>query len=421
MLKIILIFAILVISFSAFSKNCRDIQQLRGHRSEYPTIFTDGRAEQSPFYSCVQKVVSTIEKHRASDNRTLVNEIQSQGLHSMPKTEKIRLLYSLLGPDSFFTYFEGRYKKYDTIFSHFTFIGAAIEVHAVLTGGIEEKDGEGNRFVLPIYEEAGFDILNNVDDPIDFLISKLYSNGKKTGDYPLKENFTIGLSKIILFEVLRQKAREEGRISQFNRFAKKIRLGLRLPRHEITGKDLNPDFEYTVHDGYFLGARSYHMNVHSSNFQVSFDCTSFIQFCAFGIDSFEDSFNSMPISSDKFKFITYDFVKIAKGQVYSNTREKLAMEVINENFDLEELTDESQLIPGDMIVFKGHMLIFKGYKRMSDGKVVLRTIEAMGMENRSLAEFTRKIYGPQCDQFLWTRDQAISGDKIDAYIVRIKE
>ena len=83
-------------------------------------------------------------------------------------------------------------------------------MHAVLTGGIEEKDGEGNRFVLPIYKEAGFDILNDVDNPIDFLISKLYPNEKKAGEYPIKENFTIGLSKIILFEVLRQKAREEG-------------------------------------------------------------------------------------------------------------------------------------------------------------------------------------------------------------------
>ena len=77
MLKIILIFTILVTPFSAFSKNCRGIQQLKDHRSEYPTIFTDGRPEQSPFYSCVQKVVSTIEKHRVLDNRTLVNEIQS--------------------------------------------------------------------------------------------------------------------------------------------------------------------------------------------------------------------------------------------------------------------------------------------------------------------------------------------------------
>ena len=55
------------------------------------------------------------------------------------------------------------------------------------------------------------------------------------------------------------------------------------------------------------------------------------------------------------------------------------------------------------------------------GKVVLRTIEAAGTENRSLAEFTRKIYGPQCHQFHWTRDQAIYGGQMDTYIVRIRE
>ena len=105
MLKIILTFVVLAAPLSAFSKSCQDIQQLRGHRSKYPTLFTDGRAEQSPFYSCVQKVVSTVEGYRASDTRTLVNEIQSQGLHSMPKTEKMRLLHSLLGPGLLFHLF----------------------------------------------------------------------------------------------------------------------------------------------------------------------------------------------------------------------------------------------------------------------------------------------------------------------------
>ena len=198
-----------------------------------------------------------------------------------------------------------------------------------------------------------------------------------------------------------------------------MRLGIRLPKHP----GFNSDFEYLVHDGYFLGSRNRHMDIYSQDSLVSFDCTSFVQYCAFGTESFDDD---LPYTdpwyeeSGKFKLITSDFIGVANNMQYENKREKVAMEVISREFKLEKLVHEDQLRPWDMIVIRGHMLIFYGYERNSDGSISFKTIEAIGGEYRSLDELAREIYGPQCDQLNWKRDQFFSEYDIDSYIVRIK-
>ena len=387
----------------AYAESCKEVQAARSNAML--EIFLSS-SQQREFAICVEAVKGNVEERRLADVGTLLAKVQQEGLRDWPKQKQLKLLQSLIAVDSFYSYFENLYQKNSKLsYSKYVFMGPAIEVYTSLTGGVEDIDKGGNSIVYPVYQRAGLDILAEQENPIDFLAFKLVSKDRKIGFYSARENFSPGMTKIILFEALRQKARQEGEVAAFNQFAMKLKLGFRLPNNEA----VSVDFQYTAHDGYFLGATYYDMMIYSAETQVSFDCTSFVQFCAFGLESFQ-----------RLKVITYDFVGVGLQSTPKDPRQAKAMEAISEVFHVKKLKCESQLVPGDMIVFRGHMMIFKGYERAKNGLIVLKTIEAVGGEKRSLDEFSRRIYNPECNQFVWKRDQVFSKNEVPVYIVRFK-
>ncbi len=443
--------SLLIITGSVFAntcfKTCEDIQQYRKetlrkykrfqtYNYDRRRIFQDLKfkefqaifhKKQVKFNKCITNVLDVAFDRRNEDLIYLAKYIQEVDLIKIPKKDQMRLLHEILGPDSFYSYFKSRHYKWETPFSHYSFTGAATEVHSSLKNFAYSRH-EGHKVNLPVYKRVGYSILSEQKNPFLYLYKKLFAKEIKLKARYFDENFSPAVSKIILVEVIRQIARENNEIHKFNEFASKFLLGMRLPENEINGENLNPDFEYSIHNGYFLGSKSFNMDINDKTTPMSFDCTSLIQYCAFGLDSFDDAYSASTLDSPEFKFISSDFVNSFNGYEVkaedsgSYSRKSIAINNIRKKFEVLPLFCESQLMPGDMIVFKGHMLIFQGYKKRDDGSIAFMTIEAEGSATRSIGNLDREIYaeGKNCSVFQWRRSQ-ILGAKVQAYIARIKK
>jgi len=389
---------------------------------------------QKKFNKCIKNTANHVLKRINADNKTILLQVAKKELLKLPKNEQMRLLKSILGENSFYTYFKKiseRTNKWDTPYSYYSFIGAASEVRSSLMNDEKVKNSKDQEVLLSTYKQSGYDILQNAENPFAYLLSKITEKPIKIGQNSIEENFSPGIAKIILFEIMRQQAIEELKLEEFNLFAEKVKLGIKLPEKEILGEDLGPNFQYSIHNGYFLGSKSSNMNIKNKSIPISFDCTSLIQYCAFGLDSFDDNTTATSLYNKKLhhklKFITSDFIKAATGEIPTEKdgkydREGIAIQAINDHFNITKLNSESELLSGDMIVYEGHMLIFKGYEYKNDGSIAFKTIEAAGSSTRSMGELERDPYKPDsnCHNFQWKKSDQVKNVTTQAYRVRIK-
>ena len=387
-----------------------------------------GNSKFNQFYNCVNEVSNEVQQRRESDIKNILEEIQRLGVDKLSKNEQMELLEGLLGEDSFFNYFRtehnrGAGQRPTTLF---TYTGPAVEMASALRGAIEQKG-----VIKQIYEQSGFDILRQQENPINFLIEQALSTDRHLSSSPQSQNFTPGMSKLILFEMIRSvhhnnSLNSEDYMVDFNEFAKQIKLGIVIPESDFISsnkEELEKNkarFQYTINDGYFFSSKLNQLDPRPPSHPMSFDCTSFIQFCSFGRNSFTQDPN--------LKIVTTDFIAAYKFQNSSqissrlNARERLSLQYIHDTFYIEPLKCETQLYRGDMVVYRGHIFIFDGYETHGD-QIQMKTIEASGNHHRTLGSFTRNIYSrpPQCSNFIWGRDDALPGGKDrDAFIVRFK-
>ena len=371
------------------------------------------------FVHCVQDVMREIQKRRESDKHNILREIEQIKLKQIPKEQQMEMLARLVGEDSFYSYFKNQYDEGATqrpnIF--YTFTGPALEMKKAIEGRVYE-----NGVFRQAYRQSGIDILIQKENPVDFLIQRLLSENYYLAPISQDQNFTPGMSKLILFELIREfhhnKSKDsENYMQDFNNFAAQMQLGVIIPPSDFINDSLNQArFQYTINDGYFLGSKPHNMKPDSSSLPMSFDCSSFIQFCSFGFHSF----NQKP----PLKIVTSDFIYAYQSQqgldIPSNPRVQNSVNQINSTYDIEPLTCETQLQRGDIVVYKGHMLVFDGYQENEIGQVKMKTIEAVGNQNRSLGVFTRDIYKSNCSGFLWERN-AFSGKEVEnGFVVRFK-
>ena len=375
------------------------------------------------FSQCVQDTLVEVQKRRENDKNAILQQINDLELSKISKEEQLEMLRSLLGEDSFYSYFYEQYQlggnRLNTLF---TFTGPAVEMSTALEGGIEQ-DGVFKQ----VYTQSGWDVLNQQENPVQFLVEQMKVNNYHIFPSPQDQNFTPGMSKLILFELIRSvhhrnTLNSENYMEDFNQFAKTIQLGVVIPDSDFySNKDYKTNkarFKYTINDGYFLSATVSHMNPGSLSLPMSFDCISFIQKCAFGIDSY--------LEEPSLKLVTRDFIRAyqVRNNIHplpSHRRMRQSVNKINETFDMEPLHCETQLSKGDMVVFPGHIFIFNGYQKHESGQFKMQTIEASGNQNRALGLFERDVYDPSCRQFIWGRDDALPGGRIrNAFIVRFK-
>ena len=168
---------------------CQEVQEWREKALTNANEDHEITNKQEEFNHCVLNVMDNIAMRREADIDTIMQYAQSKGLRRASKKEQMRLFKSIIGFNSFYSYFEGHYQS-QYIYSHFAFIGPAIELHTALLGGIEDEDEDGNKVLLPIYQRAGLDILDEQKNPVDFLLTKLISRENSIGPYPSKENFS---------------------------------------------------------------------------------------------------------------------------------------------------------------------------------------------------------------------------------------
>ena len=370
------------------------------------------------FFNCIQDVVREIQQRRESDRNNILGEIKKLNLEQIPKEKQIEMLASLVGEDSFYSYFENQYDKgaenRTNVF--YTFTGPALAMRKVLEGKVYHKG------VFRKVRRPGIDILNQKENPVLFLVQRMLSESYYLAPISQDQRFTPGMSKLILFEFIREFHHSESEGSEnymldFNNFAKQMQLGVIIPESDFDDSLNQSRFQYTTHDGYFLSAKSHNMQPDSSSLPMSFDCSSLIQFCSFGFDSFRQK--------PALKIVTADFIYAYQSQqglqIPSDPRVQNSVKKIKDTYDIEPLTCETQLQRGDIVVYKGHMFIFDGYQEDEIGQVKMKTVEAIGNQNRSLGTFTRDIYTSDCRSFLWRRGDALSGKEVkNGFVVRFK-
>ena len=371
------------------------------------------------FFDCVQDVVREIQKRRDSDKHNILEEVKKLKLNQLPKEKQIEMLAGLVGEDSFYSYFEDQYNEgaenRTNVF--YTFTGPALAMKKALDGKVYHRG-----VFQQVYRQPGIDILSQRENPVQFLVEKMLSERYQLTPFSRNYEFTSGMSKLILFELIREFHHKKSKGSknymrEFNTFAQQMQLGVIIPESDFIGDSLNRTrFQYTINDGYFLGSKLHNMKPNSSSLPMSFDCSSFIQYCSFGSDSFKQR--------PALKIVTSDFIHAYQSQqgldIPSHPRIQHSVNKIKSTYDIESLTCETQLQRGDIVVYKGHMLVFEGYEEDEIGQVKMKTIEAVGNQDRSLGVFIRDIYRPNCSGFLWERN-AVSGKEIEnGFVVRFK-
>ncbi|MCY4643283.1 MAG: hypothetical protein OXB88_01560 [Bacteriovoracales bacterium] len=398
------------------------------------------------FMKCIMGLIDSIASKRMSDHREILNEIEKIKINKMNKSDQIAMIESLIAPlktplskynrchdekhfNNWYNHYKCCYEKTQCgLLSRRTYTGPGLEMATVLTGQIESSDG----IFLTIYLKSGLDILKEQENPIQYLIERMQSQDYSISPSPLINNFTPGISKIILFELLREKHHLDSQKTQkymedFNIFARRIHLKMKTPDDNFAHNHFKRRFQYSIHDGFFYGAQKENMvSMNNIGDSLSFDCSSFIQYCAFGIESFSPYENGENKKGDKtFRITTNHFVQTAKKQKSRPSSfdiEFAAYQNLDRSFNFERLYCESQLRPGDMVVYLGHIFIFIGYKVDSSGKIRLHSIEASGNENRTVGAFTREIYEEKCHKYSFARDDDIKGkEEREAFIVRFKE
>ena len=374
------------------------------------------------FTQCLESTIEEVEKRRLSDRQNIINEINKLKLNQIPKETQMQMLNTLINGDSFYRYFESQHSKgpRNKIRSYFTFSGPALEMSTALKGEVSQKG-----VTKKIYEQSGIDVLDQKENPILFLMERMQSDQYQWNPSPQDQNFTPGMSKLILFELIRDfhhsnSQNSENYMQVFNEFAEKMQLGVIIPNEEFENDSNKTRFQYTINDGYFFSAKLDNIQPEPHSLPMSLDCTSFLQLCAFGSDSFKKT-------PDPLKIVTADFIEAyeaSKGlkPIPEHRRAAQSIRTIQNNFNIEPLTCETQLQKGDIVVYKGHTFVFDGYQKDENGQIRIKTIEALGNQDRTLGSFYRDIYDSSCKNFVWGRDDALLDPqhKREAYIVRFK-
>ena len=374
------------------------------------------------FTQCLESTMQEVETRRSSDRQNITNEISKLKLDQIPKDTQMQMLNALMSGDSFYRYFSEQHSKgaRGRVNSYFTFSGPALEMSTALKGEVSQ-----NGLAKKVYEQPGIDVLNQKENPILFLMERMQSGQYQWQPSPQDQNFTPGMSKLILFELIRDfhhnnSQHSENYMQSFNEFAEKIQLGVIIPNEEFEDDSSKTRFQYTINDGYFFSAKLNNIQPQPHSLPMSLDCTSFLQLCAFG----SDSFTKKP---DPLKIVTADFIQayeVSRGlkQAPNHSRGIQSIRTIQNNFNIEPLACETQLQKGDIVVYKGHTFVFDGYKKDENGRIRIKTIEALGNQDRTLGSFYRDIYDSNCENFVWGRDDALLEPKKEreAYIVRFK-
>ncbi|OFZ51271.1 MAG: hypothetical protein A2381_01730 [Bdellovibrionales bacterium RIFOXYB1_FULL_37_110] len=369
--------------------------------------------QQEKFEECVDTILKIFKEKRHNDFQLIDNEIKKIGLLSLDKKSQIKAFESLFMPGYLYEFLSGVKPGKGLTYLYFNKQGPMTLMRASLTGSIEQ-----DKVSQPMYKRPGYEVLNEKVSPIQYLLDQVKGSDYFIGLSSQENNFLPGISKVILFELIRNHYLSNKNIKGFQDFAKKMQIGIKVPSQEFKNDTDRLKFEYITHDGYFLSAKSYDFNLSKSNkLPSSMDCSAFIQYCAFGEGSFEDRDAFKVPMEGKFKLVTSDFLDVATQFPREGIRAENAQAIIKKHFNLEKIVCETQLKYGDIIVYKGHIFIFMKYEKQPDGSILIKTIEAAGNGNRALGVFTRNIYNENCTKFAWKEGVE---EELPAFTVRFK-
>ncbi len=220
---------------------------------------------------------------------------------------------------------------------------------------------------------------------------------------PVRSALTPAVAKLILFEILREKWKQQPERVQ-DLLGK---LSLKFDYNNPDGDRETTLQSTSLHNGYFLGSTPQHFPARESiPKSTGTDCTAMIQRC---------QTQAGLVTSPDFKLLSSRVVSMARDSdaeaQFPEIKEYKSL------YSVKPYACESELEPGDTVVFPGHAFVFQGYKRDEKGNLQIATYEAIAGEYRSAGSTFREIYpGDACDSPAFSS----SGEK-NAFVLRVKQ
>lgn len=270
---------------------------------------------------------------------------------------------------------------------------------------------DGNPVEAVKYERSGLDELQELKTPeaiFKHLKMRAFedqddSNGAfPVSPRPTRSALTPAVAKLILFELIREKWKQQ---------PEKVRelleqISLKFDYNSPSGdREINL-LSTSLHNGYFLGSTPDNFPSRESVPKSSgTDCTAMIQRC-----QKEAGLTTSP----NFKLLSSRVVSMARDPNAESQFPEIAE--YKALYSVKPYECESDLQPGDTVVFPGHAFVFQGYKRDAKGTLQIATYEAIAGEYRSAGSTFREIYpGDACESPAFSS----SGEK-NGFILRVK-
>ena len=206
------------------------------------------------------------------------------------------------------------------------------------------------------------------DDPLNFLMKKMTAEHT----LPPLEKFTPGIAKIILIEFLRQHS------EAFESLIRSIELGVNLK--DFLKNPYENGVPILAVDGFFHDYLSTPIEPTETSVLKS--------------DGSSGKKSTMSLErnpgADHQSYSCLDLIKSCSSYENDITQEDLNSAGLNNHFEKEKLSFETDIAQGDLIVSEDRVLIFTGYQ-LTNSTVDFEAIEC-DQESYTIGSFKRKLY-----------------------------
>ncbi len=363
------------------------------------------------FMACLEEVDKTIVAHRKKDDKLLKEALLNAKLEGVSLDEIKKIFFSSESEYALRKEKIAAENPEAHWYRDYTLSGPYQAMEESLRGTRVVGLADGTRIEASKYERSGLDELQELKSPdaiFNFLKKRAFDDhAENTGAFPVsprpvRSALTPAVAKLILFEILREKWKQQ---------PDRVRallgdLSLKFDYNNPGGDREMNLLSTSLHNGYFLGSTPENFPTRESVPKSSgTDCTAMIQRC---------QAQAGLTMSPGFKLLSSRVVSMARDPNSEAQFPEIAE--YKSLYSVKPFACESELEPGDTVVFPGHAFVFQGYKRDARGSLQIATYEAIAGEYRSAGSTFREIYpGDACESPAFS-----SGGEKNAFVLRVK-
>ncbi|MBN8542322.1 MAG: hypothetical protein J0L82_18170 [Deltaproteobacteria bacterium] len=370
-----------------------------------------GGFDNQKFMACLEDVDKTILSHRKKDDELLRGALEESKIVGVSLDELKAVFFSSESDYALRKEKIAADNPEAPWYRDYTLNGSYQAMEESLRGTRVVSLSDGTRVEAKKYERSGLDELQELRTPgaiFNHLKKRAFENqGESAAAYPVSPRtvrpaITPAVAKLILFEVLREKWKQQPDRVQALLGQVSLKFDYNNPNSERETNLLST----SLHNGYFLGSTPENFPTREAvPKSTGTDCTAMIQRC--------QKEAGLAMSPD-FKLLSSRVVSMARDPNAEAQFPEIAE--YKSLYSVRPYECEADLEPGDTVVFPGHAFVFQGYKRDAKGALQIATYEAIAGEYRSAGSTFREIYpGDVCESPAFS-----SGGEKNAYVLRVK-